>query len=63
MLKLKLVFCKDTKRFASYKIGSDEGIVGNVYLPKGIDHAQLPFEVFGPDHPDQATELAKIENK
>lgn len=63
MLKLKIVFYKDTKRFTSYKIGSEDGIVGMVYLPSGIDHDQLPFEVIDRDHPNHATELAKIETK
>ena len=57
---MKAVYVKQTKRFACYKIVSEEGVNGSLYLPNGYDKDVIEITMIGPDHPDHTKELAKI---
>lgn len=60
---MKAVFEKSTKNFARYKIVSDYGVNGSLYLPSGYNPETIEIEVIGPNHPNHAEESAKMNQK
>lgn len=60
---MKAIFEKPTKNLARYKIVSEDGVKGSLYLPSGYNKDVIEITIIGPDHPDHAEESAKMNQK